>query len=499
LNAPLQARRRRGRERPVVDPRPIALVVGILLVILALFMIPPLVADLAIGHPDWKVFAMSGGITLFIGMSLILATYTPEPAELTVRQGFLLTTMVWFVTSVFAAIPFALSEFDLSLASAFFEAMSGLTTTGSTVMIGLDYAPPGLLLWRAILQWLGGVGIIVMGIAVLPLLSVGGMQLLHTESSDRSDKILPRATQIASVIGVIYLFLTIICGGLYWSAGMSVFEATAHAMTTIATGGYSTSDASIGFFQSARIEWTAILFMTLGGIPFVLYIQMLRGNSSSIWHDAQLRWFIGMIVVASALLVLWVKFNAGLTTHDAIRHVVFTTVSLITGTGYAAADYGTWGPFAIALLFFLMCVGGCTGSTTGGIKVFRFVVLYGIARVQMQRLIHPSGVFKATYNQRAVSDPIAIGVLAFVFLFAVTFSVIVVLLSATGVDYLTAMSAALTSLANVGPGLGDIIGPTGNFSAISEAGKWILSAGMLLGRLELFTVLVLFSPHFWRA
>lgn len=490
---------RRSAISAIADPRPVGLVVGILLVTLAVFMVPPMVADLAIDHPDWQVFALSGGITLFIGVSLILTTYDPQPTMLSVRQGFLLTTMVWLVTTIFASMPFFFSERDMSLADAFFEAMSGLTTTGSTVMIGLDYAPPGLLLWRAILQWLGGIGIIVMGIAVLPLLSVGGMQLLHMESSDRSDKILPRATQIASVIGLIYLFLTMICGFLYWLAGMSVFQATAHAMTTIATGGFSTSDASIGFFASAPIEWIAILFMTLGGIPFVLYVQFLRGSGQHPFADAQLRWFLGMILVASAILFFWLLEPKADNLHDTVRHVLFSTISIMTGTGYAATDYGVWGPFAIALLFFLMCVGGCTGSTTGGIKVFRFVVLYGIARVQMQRLLHPSGVFKAIYNQRPVPDQAAIAILAFVFLFAVIFSLIVVLLSLTGLDYLTAMSAALTSLANVGPGLGEVVGPAGNFAGLSDPAKWILSAGMLLGRLELFTVLVLLTPYFWRA
>ena len=483
----------------IVNPRPAIQVIGVLLIILAVFMVPPMVADLAVGHADWQVFAASASITLFVGLSLVLAAHDPLPASLNVRQGFLLTTLVWVVATVFASIPFGLSEFQLSHADAFFEAMSGLTTTGSTIMVGLDYAPPGLLLWRAILQWLGGIGIIVMGIAILPLLSVGGMQLLHTESSDRSDKILPRATQIASIIGIIYLALTLLCGILYYAAGMSVFEATAHAMTTISTGGYSTSDQSISFFNNKSIEWIAIVFMIMGGLPFVLFIQMLRGNFKSLSGDIQVKWFLGVLLI----FTLVISFNVGTDSEgsfvDTFRDVAFTVVSVVTGTGYVARDFGVWGAFPIAVLFFLMCIGGCTGSTTGGIKVFRFVVLYGIARVQLQRLLHPSGVFKATFNKRPVTDEVAIAVLAFVFLFAVAFAVLVVALSFTGLDYLTAMSAALTSLANVGPGLGDIVGPTGNFSGLSEIGKWMLSIGMLLGRLELFTVIILFSPYFWRA
>ena len=479
--------------------RPIAMVVGIVLLIIAGAMLPPMLVDLAAGHPDWQVFFLSAALTGFIGLALVLTTRgSVSGAELTVRQGFLLTTLIWFTTTVFAAMPLYHSSLGLGAADAFFEAMSGITTTGSTVISGLDDAPGGILLWRALLQWLGGIGIIVMGIAILPMLSIGGMQLFRTESTDSSAKILPRAGQIATSIGVIYLAITVGCGTGYWLFGMEPFDAMAHAMTTVATGGYSTKDGSIGHFDSAAIEWTAITFMIVGGIPFVLYIQAMRGRSFAFWQDDQVRWFLGIIAAGTALFVLWIHSSTGMSDIADLRHAAFSTITLVTGTGYAATDYNAWGTFAIGLAFFLMCVGGCSGSTTGGIKVFRFAVIYQVARVQMLRLLQPSGVFRPFYNREPVSDQTAISILGFIFVFALSFAVLALLLAFLGLDYLTAMSAAVTAVANVGPGLGDEIGPAGNFAGLPDAAKWLLAAGMLLGRLELFTVLVLFAPAYWR-
>ena len=483
----------------VLDLRPVALVTGTVLVVLSLFMTPPMVADLIIGHPDWLVFFFSAGATCFVGMVLVLANRGSQAGELSARQAFMLTTVVWVVTALFGAVPFALCELDMSIADAVFESMSGITTTGSTVITGLEHAPPGLLLWRAILQWLGGIGIIVMGIAILPMLNIGGMQLFRTESSDLSDKILPRAAQIASAIGMIYLCLTALCVLLYAMAGMRTFDAVAHAMTTIATGGYSTYDGSIGHFRSPAVEWIAIVFMVLGGIPFVLYIQAVRGNALPLWQDVQVRWFLAILLAGAAVLTVWLHIEGLATGHFAVRQALFTTISVVTGTGYATIDYGAWGSLAVGLLFFLMCVGGCTGSTTGGIKVFRFAIVYGVARVQISRLVQPSGVFRALYNGQPIADAMAVSVLAFLFFFALTFSILAVVLAAFGLDYLTAMSAALTALANVGPGLGPIIGPSGSFASLSDGVKWVLSLAMLLGRLELFTILVLFTPLYWRA
>ena len=482
----------------VLDLRPILQVIGILLIILALFMAPPMVADVAAGHRDWQVFLVSGSVTLFIGVSLVLMNRAPGFGELSGRQAFLLTTTVWVVVSAFAALPLVFSELQLSAADAVFEAMSGITTTGATVIVGLDAAPPGILLWRAILQWLGGIGIIVMGVAILPMLRVGGMQLVRTESSDLSEKILPRAAQIASAIGLIYLALTLICAILYWYAGMLPFDAAAHAMTTIATGGFSTRDASIGGFRSAAVEWIAIVFMVIGSLPFVLYIQALGGQLRPLFRDAQVRWFIGIAAAVTLTITLWLVVTASAPPVEALRHATFNVVSLISTTGYASTDYNLWGTFSVAVLFFLMCIGGCTGSTSGGIKIFRITVLHAIASNQIARLVRPHGVFVATFNGRPLPDTAAVAVMAFVFMFGLSFALLAMTLSALGLDYLTAMSGAVTALANVGPGLGDLIGPAGNFSSLPDSAKWLLSAAMLLGRLELFTVLILLTPAFWR-
>jgi trk system potassium uptake protein len=483
----------------VLDLRPILQVTGILLIILALFMAPPMVADMAAGHRDWQVFLVAGAVTLFIGVSLVLMNRAPGFGELTGRQAFILTTTVWLVMAAFAALPLAFSELQLSAADAVFEAMSGITTTGSTVIVGLDAAPPGILLWRATLQWLGGIGFIVMGVAILPILRVGGMQLVRTESSDLSEKILPRAAQVASAIGLIYFVLTLACATLYYIAGMTPFEAAAHSMTTLATGGYSTRDASIGGFGSPAIETIAIVFMILGGLPFVLYIQTANGQLRPLFTDAQVRWFFGIVAAFVLTIASWlVLVEDYYGPLDALRYAAFNIVSLITTTGYASTDYGLWGAFPVAALFFLMAVGGCTGSTAGGIKIFRFTVLHATARNQFARLVRPHGVFVPMFNRRPLPDAAAIAVMAFVFMFGLSFSIVAVALSALGLDYLTAMSSSITALANVGPGLGDMVGPAGNFSTLPDAAKWILSFAMLLGRLELFTVLVLFTPAFWR-
>ena len=489
-----------SRSRPaVIDLRPILVVIGLLLIILALFMTPPMVADMAAGHPEWQVFLGAGAVTLFTGVTLVLMNQGYGDADLTGRQAFLLTTSVWVVVGWFGALPLAFSELDLTLADAVFESVSGITTTGSTVIVGLDVAPPGILLWRAILHWLGGIGFIVMAVAILPMLRVGGMQLVRTESSDLSEKILPRAAQVSTAVGLIYLGLTVLCALLYKVAGMTLFEATAHAMATLSTGGFSTRDASIGGFSSAPIEAVAIVFMIVGSLPFVVYIQATNGQFRPLLTDAQVRWFMGFIAVFVLAITVWLVIVERTAPLEALRHAAFNVVSLISTTGFASSDYALWGAFPVTALFFLMCVGGCTGSTTGGIKIFRFIVLHAIAKTQIGRLVHPHGVFVPTFNGRPVREAAAISVMAFVFMFGLSFSVSTLLLSIVGLDYLTAMSGAVTALANVGPGLGGIIGPAGTFSTLPDSAKWVLSAAMLLGRLELFTVLVLLTPAFWRA
>ena len=464
---------------------------------LAVAMCLPAIFDVTVGNPDWQVFALAAALTLFIGVMLVLMT-RGDVRNISIRQAFVLTTVVWVVIPSFAALPLAFADLELSYTDAFFEAMSGLTTTGSTVMLGLDFTPPGILLWRSLLQWLGGIGIIAMAIAILPLLQVGGMQLFRMESSDTSDKVMPRTTQIVTYISVLYLALTALCALLYWFGGMSGFDAITHAMTTIATGGFSNHDASIGFFKSPAIDATATVFMVIGGMPFVLYLQALRGAPARLIRDSQVRWFL--VIVFMSILIMWF-YRAGVVEDSAfarLRSVAFNVVSVITGTGYATEDYSAWGPFAVSAMFFLMFVGGCAGSTTCGIKIFRFQVLYATAKNQMHRLLQPHGVFIPYYNHRPIPESVIESVMGFFFLYALAFAVIAMCLGLLGLDFLTAASGAATAISNVGPGLGPRIGPGGTFATLPDTAKWLLSFGMLLGRLELFTVLVLLVPSFWR-
>ncbi|MFP6697418.1 MAG: TrkH family potassium uptake protein [Alphaproteobacteria bacterium] len=480
------------------DFRAVFLVNGILLLILGLAMLVPAMLDARVGHPDWQVFMAAAFVTGFVGAALSITCWG-SGEYLNLRQAFILTTSVWVVTPAFGALPFVFSELNLSYTDAFFEAMSGITTTGSTVISGLESAPPGILIWRALLQWMGGIGIIVTAVAILPLLQVGGMQLFRMESSDASEKVLPRTAQIAGAISIIYLALSLLCAIVYWAAGMPPFEAAAHAMTTIATGGFSTSDLSMGSYDSALIDFTAMTFMIIGSLPFLLYFQVVRGRPLALWRDSQVRWFFAILAAAIGCMTLYQISGNDLPLAQSLRFTAFNVTSIMTGTGYVTDDYGQWGGFAVVLFFFVMFIGGCAGSTSCGIKIFRFQVLYAAARSQMSRLLQPHGVFVANFNRRPIPDSVMDSVMSFFFLFALSFAVMAVLLSLMGLDFLTAVSGAATAISNVGPGLGDVIGPSGTFAPLPDMAKWLLAAGMLLGRLELLTVMVLFTRTFWRS
>ena len=479
------------------DYRAVFLVNGLLLLILGVAMLVPALLDARVGHPDWQVFLAAAFLTGFVGAGLSIICWG-SGGELHLRQAFVLTTSIWVVTPTFAALPFAFSDLDLSYTDAFFEAMSGITTTGSTVISGLENAPPGILIWRALLQWMGGIGIIVTAVAILPLLQVGGMQLFRMESSDASEKVLPRTAQIAGTISIIYLSLSLFCASVYWAAGMPPFDAAAHAMTTIATGGFSTSDASIGVYDSALIDYTATAFMIIGSLPFLLYFQVIRGRPLALWRDSQVRWFFAILFTAITGMTLWQVGGNDVAMGEALRLTIFNITSILTGTGYTTDDYGQWGGFAVVMFFFVIFVGGCAGSTSCGIKIFRFQVLYAAARTQMGRLLQPHGVFVANFNHRPIPESVMDSVMSFFFLFALSFAVLAVALSLMGLDFLTAVSGAATAIANVGPGLGSVIGPSGTFAPLPDMAKWLLAAGMLLGRLELLTVMVLFTRTFWR-
>lgn len=479
------------------DFRPILFVVGLLLCGLAVAMILPAIVDAAVGHPDWQVFFSAAAVTLFVGVSLVLVTRGAN-RTIGVRQAFMLTTVAWITVAAFAALPFAFAALDLSYADAFYEAMSGITTTGGTVIVGLDAAPPGILLWRALLQWLGGIGIIVLAVAVLPVLRVGGMQMFRTEGRDTTEKVLPRAALIAASVWAIYVALTFACTVAYWAGGMGGFDAVTHAMTTVATGGFSTSDASLGKFSTPFIDGTAIVFMISGSLPFPLYIQALRGRPTALWRDRQVQTFaaaLALLIVVTGLL-LWQHSDYSL--PAALRHAALNITSIVTTTGYTTHPYDTWGAFAATIFFVAIFIGGCTGSTTGGLKIFRFQVLYAAATTQLWRMLHPHGVFLPYFNRRPVGDDVITSVMSFFFLYILAFAALAAGLATLGLDFVTAVSSAASAIANVGPGIGPVVGPAGTFAPLPDAAKWLLSAGMLLGRLELFTVMILLAPSFWR-
>ena len=480
----------------MIDFRPIVFILGVLLCIMAVAMLIPAVVDAAVGSADWQVFVTAAAVTLFAGVSMILTTQSGWQG-FSLRQAFIMTNLAWLVIAAFGALPLFFSDLGLSATDAFFEAMSGVTTTGATVIVGLDEAPPGILLWRAVLQWLGGIGIIVMAVSILPILQVGGMQLFRVEAFD-ADKVLPRAAQLAAGISIVYVFLTGLAAIVLWALGMTGFDAVAHAMTSIATGGFSTSDRSIGQFEDPAIHWCISLFMVLGSVPFVLYLRALRGDVTAFYKDSQVQAFLSILILSVLITAYWLWREELYGPEGSLRHATFNVISVMTGTGYATADFGQWGGFVMALMFLLMFVGGCAGSTTCGIKIFRFLVLFATAKVQLKRLMQPNGVFIPYYNKRPIPATVEESVMGFFFLFIASFALLAAALGLCGLDFVTAVSGAASAIANVGPGLGDIIGPSGTHAALPDAAKWVLSAGMLLGRLELFTVLVLISRSFWR-
>ena len=460
-------------------------------------MVLPAVMDVADGHDDWRVFFASSVFTFFIGGLLILVAYDDQPIDLGVKEGFLLTTLCWVVITAFAAVPFI--GLGLSYTDAYFEAMSGLTTTGSTVLTQLDQLPRSILLWRALLQGLGGLGIIVTAIIVLPFLRVGGMQLFQMEQSDRSEKVLPRAVELTLAIAGVYVALIVSCIAAYYALGMTFFDAICHGMTTVATAGFSTHDESFGFFKSAPLEWVCIFFMILGALPFVVMIKALRGKPGALFNDAQVRGFLLFLVSVCIIMAFWLAAVRGLPIDEAMRRAAFNVTSIVTTTGYASDDYGQWGPFAVGIFLLLMFVGGCSGSTCGAIKIYRLQVAGLLTRSHFVHLMSPNRVITLMYNGRRLPEDVPFSVVAFLAIYMTTVGLFTATLAAMGLDLVTSLSAAAQSVGNVGPGLGHLVGPSGNYSTLPTAAKWVLAFAMLLGRLELFTVLVLFRIEFWRS
>ena len=477
--------------------RPALFIVGLMLVALAVMMAVP-VLFLAEGQaPDWHAFVISAIVTLVCGATLV-ALYRDIPDRLHPRQVFMITGLSWAVIPLFAATPLFLCHLRLSIVDALFETVSGITTTGSTVISGLDGLADDLLLWRSMLQWLGGFGMIAMAVTVMPFLRVGGMRLFRSESSEWSEKALPRARHVGKLLLNVYLTLTVLCALAYVFAGMSVFEAVNHAMTTLATGGFSTSDASLGHFNSPLIYWVAVVFMILGALPFLVYGRYWNTLNGAVFGDTQIRGFLAILALSIAAMTVYLMVHAGRGFEDALTSAAVNVTSIFTTTGYATEDYQLWGALAAPVFFFLTVIGGCSGSTAGGMKVFRLQLSLIMLREQIMMLVHPSAVINRRYNGQPVGDEIFSSAVAFSFVFLSTLAVLTMLITALGVDFVTALSGTAQSMTSTGPGLGSVIGPAGNFQSLPDGAKLLLCVGMVLGRLEFLSLIVLFSPVFWR-
>ena len=472
------------------------LTLGILQIILGVSMIIPIVVQITYGELD-SSFIGAGIITIIFGFLFFLSNLSHEK-KLNLQQAFLLTALSWLSVAIFGSLPFIFSNLQLSITDAFFESMSGITTTGSTIITNLNDSPKAILLWRAILQWLGGIGIIVMAITLMPIMNVGGMQLFKISSNDTSEKILPKSKEIALSLILIYLGLTILCSAFYKIFGMNYFDSLTHSMTTIATGGFSNYNESIGYFNSASIEITAIIFIILGSIPFIAYIKFLNGDKKIFISDSQIKLFIKIILFSILILFIYLTIINKNFFQISLRSISFNVISILTGTGYVTKGFDDWGNFPLIFFVMLMFIGGCAGSTTCGIKIFRIKILYLFLINQLKKIIYPRGIFIIKYDENNIDNKFIASIISFIYLYIIIFFIITALLSLSGLDFITSISGAATSISNVGPGLGTTIGPNGNFSSLPDISKWILSLGMILGRLELFAILVLFLPSFWR-
>ena len=480
--------------------RAVIFAIGLMIALLGAAMVPSALLDISDGSDQWPVFLVSAAISVLLGAGLAVLSGGAPPST-TTREAFLLTVLIWVVLPVIATIPFI--NYGMSFTDSMFEAVSGLTTTGATVMTGLDTTSRGILLWRAILQWIGGIGIIVTAIAILPMLRVGGMQLFQIESSDVSGKVLPRITEITAQTGIVYVIISVVCALTYAACGMSAFDAIAHSMTTMSAGGYSTHDTSFAYFSDTPAAYAATFFMFVAGLPFsLLTLVILHGRWRPMLSDPQPRLYACIAVGFAVAIVIWHEAVVDPPIFDHIFHgfrqALFNIISIMTGTGYASAPYDTWGEPAVVVFLIATFLGGCAGSAACGIKMFRLEISFKAVLAYAAQIVRPNRVVRIRYAGRTVPPDTLQSVMVFVFLYVATFVVASIMLSMTGEDLLTAISGAATSVSNVGPGLGPVIGPSGTFQPLSDAGKWICLTAMLLGRLEFVAVFTLLTARFWR-
>ena len=479
------------------DFRPILNILGLLLCIESIALLIPMFFDLINSNQDWKQFFYISCLTFLIGLVLYVG-FKKENIKINLRQAFLLTIVSWFIIALFGSLPFVYTSSSLSFTDAFFEAVSGITTTGSTVIPNLEHISEGVLIWRSLLQWFGGIGIIVLAVAILPTLQIGGMQLLHMEHDDPYEKTLPKINKFIIEIASLYVSLTVLCFFFYYIFGMTAFESLLHCMTTISTGGFSNHSLSFGYYNSYSLENISVIFMILGSLPFVIFIQFIHGQKLSIFKDDQIKLFLFLLLLIIFITSLWLKNYLNIDLFQAIRLATFNITSILTGTGYTSSNYNNWGGFGFVIILMIMFIGGCAGSTTGGIKIFRFQILFRGVRLQIKKLTQPHAVFLMKFNNKTVTENTYTSIISFFFIYVLLFIFSGVSLSLFGIDFLTALSASASAISNVGPGIGEIIGPNGNYASINNISKWILAITMLVGRLEIFTILVLFSKNFWK-
>ncbi|MEO1190523.1 MAG: TrkH family potassium uptake protein [Pseudomonadota bacterium] len=471
---------------------------GASLSILACAMLVPAGADLAVDNADWQAFAGAAAVTLFVGVLLLLVAQGPKVKTINLHDGFLIANLCWLSIGCFGALPFLFAGLDVTPVEALFESVSGITTTGATVLDDIDNLPPGILLWRALLSWLGGVGIIVMALALLPVLQVGGMQLFRLEAA-ASEQVMPRVAELSLGIIELYLLLTLFGAAALMLAGMPLLDAVVHAMTAISTSGFSTHELSIGHFASPTMEAVLVMLMILGALPFVALLRAVRGKPLSLYRDSQMRWLLGFLLAGTLLIALWrwleLQHEAGATLWTSF----FTVVSMMTGTGFRVEETADWGALPRSTLLFLMLIGGAAGSTSSGIKLFRVQIFVALALAQLRRLTRPHGMFLAHLGRRQIPETVADAVLAYFVLFTFTYMALTLLLGMTGLPLVNALSVTASALANVGPSLVDPEFARGDYSELGVGSQLVMVAGMYLGRLEILVVIVLFSRSFWRA
>lgn len=481
----------------MLDTRPVIHLIGLLALTLGVLMLLPLLLDYSTGSGNWRAFAVSAFVTSLVGAVLAGSTRNALADGLGRRQSFLLASGLWLVLPAFAALPFLFGAPNVTVTDAYFEALSGMTTTGTTVFVGLDDLPRGVLLWRSILQWLGGLGIVVVALVFLPVLRIGGMQHFQSEGFDTLGKIMPRVYDISLALLQVYLALTLAAIVCYMGFGMSGFDALNHGMTTVATGGFSTTDQSFAAFRGP-LEYVSTVFMVLAGLPFIRLIQLMGGQPRALLDDIQVRAFLRWIGYAVAAIIAFRVMTDGGNLPDILRGTLFNVVTLFTGTGYGSEDVSSWGDFPLMVVMLAGFIGACTASTGCSIKVFRFLVLFEAIKLRMRQLGSPHQMVVLRLGGKRLDEDVVASVIVMFTAFAGIFALLAAALALSGLDTRTALTAAWTAICNIGPAFGPEVGPTGAVDQFSDSAKWLMILGMYLGRLEVLAVLVLFLPRFWR-